>query len=129
MKGLCFKSLTVVFIFVIGLLEVEETIPPLTSRHLHLLHLFPLHSQLHPCTHPPYRPTPLHTPLALAWSLLLLSVTSPNLFMLLDHQCSTLLGLPLVPSPLLCLFQPLSLSPPSLRKISTDSGTTDKTSE
>lgn len=116
-------------LFVPGLSEVEETIPPLTSRQLHLLHLFLQRSQLHPCTRPHYRPTPLHTPLALALSPLLLSVTSPSLFILLDHQYSILLGLPLVPSPLLSLFQPPSHSPLSLRKISTDSGTTDRTSE
>lgn len=115
--------------FAPGLSEVEETIPPLTSRQLHLLHLFLQRSQLHPYTLPLCKPTPLHTPLAQALSLLLLSVTSPSLSMLLDHQYSTLLGLPLVPSRLSSLFQPPCLSPLSPRKISTDSGTTDRTSE
>lgn len=126
-----YATLTVVCVpplFVPGLLtEVEESTPPLTSKQLHPLHLFLQCSQLLLCTHPHYS-TP-HTRLALVLSHLLPSVTSPSLFMPLDHQCSTLPGLPLVHSPLFSLFHPRSLSPPSLKKISTDSGTTDRTSE
>ena len=83
-----------------GLTEVEESTLLLTSRQLHLLHLLPQYTQLHPCTHPHHSPTPLHTPLAQASSLPQPLVTSPSLFMPLDHQGSTLPGLPLVPSPL-----------------------------
>lgn len=109
-----------------GLSEGEESSPPLTSRQVHPLHLLLQCFQLHPCTRLHCSPTPLRTPLDQALSPLL-SVTSPSLCMRLDHQFSTLLGLLLVPSPLLCLFHPPSLSPPSLKKISTDSGTTDRT--
>lgn len=112
-----------------GLSEAEETTPPLSPRQLHLLHLFLQCSPLHPCTHPHYSHTHLHTHLAPVLSPLLPLVTSPSLLMPLDRQCSTLLGSPLEPSPLLCPFQPTSLSPPSPKRIFTDSGTTDRTSE
>lgn len=127
----CYESLTTVCIplLVLDLSEVEETTQLLTSRQLHLLHLFLQHSQHHPCTRPHYRPTPLHTPLAPALSPLLLSITSPSLFMLPGHHCSTLLGLLRVPSPLSSLFQLPSLSLHSPRTISTDSGTTARTCE
>lgn len=127
----CYESLTMLCfpLSALGLSEVEEIIPLLTSRQLHLLHLFLQHSRHHPCTRPHYRRTPLHTPLAPALSHLLLSITSPSLFMLPGHHCSTLHGLLLVPSPLLSLFQLPSLSLRSPRTITTDSGTTARTCE
>lgn len=103
------------------------TPPPLTCSHL--LHQLLQCSHPHPSTNPHLRLTLHLTPLALALSPHLPLITRPSPFMPLDHQDSTLPGFLLAPSPHLSHIHSPSHSPLSLRMISTDRGTTDRTSE